>query len=296
MEITLIEKTIKDVPILELVQKDRSSEALPTVFFYHGWKSRGEGVSSHALELARKGFRVVCPDAFQHGARYNVNIQRHRDTTIYYQVIQHNLMEFPILVETYKSEQLTNDTIGVAGVSLGAVTASMLFCRYDWIHSAVLLEGSPAPRTFTKEIYKKLREYYQKTNDTVAESELKDSYAEVHEQLAIYDLMENPQNVAHRPLLIWHGKDDPVADVKYDQEFFEKIQSYDEGERVHAIFSEKSDHRVPYHISYMTAAFFEQVIKDQDIPIAWQIVHEDMAEKFGKHPEKRFCYHLDSFE
>lgn len=111
-------------------------------------------------------------------------------------------MEFPILIETYKSEQLTNDTIGVAGVSLGAVTASMLFCHYDWIHSAVLLEVSPAPRTFTKEIYKKLREYYQKTNDTAAESELKDSYAEVHEQLAIYDWVENPQNVAHRPLLI----------------------------------------------------------------------------------------------
>lgn len=65
---------------------------------------------------------------------------------------------------------------------------------------------------------------------------------------------------------------------------------------MHAVFSEKSDHRVPYHISYMIAAFFEQVIKDQDMPTAWQIVHEDLAEKFGKHPEKRFRYHLDSFE
>lgn len=88
MGITLIEKTIKDVPILELVQKDRSSEALPTVFFYHGWKSRSESVSSHALELTRKGFRVVCSDAFQHGACYNVNIQRHRDTAIQRSIIK----------------------------------------------------------------------------------------------------------------------------------------------------------------------------------------------------------------
>lgn len=294
MEISVKEKIVADVPLLEFVEQKKAETPMPTVIFYHGWKSRREGVLGHAFELAKKGFRVVCPDAYEHGERHDARTKR--DLNTYYQVVQHNLMEFKPLVQAYRDQHLTDDSVGVAGVSMGAVTASMLFCYYDWIYAGVLLEGAPAPRTFTKEIYEKLIAYYEETHDTTAAAQLQATYEEVHQNLNHYDLMENPQRLANRPLLIWHGKDDPVADVRYDNEFFKKAKIYDEGKYVHAVFSEKSDHRVPYHISYLTAAFFDQTIASRPIPGRWAAVQQAMAEKFGEHPEERFHYQLDSFE
>lgn len=43
---------------------------LPTLFFYHGFLSSKLVYSYFAVALAQVGFRVIMPDADEHGARF----------------------------------------------------------------------------------------------------------------------------------------------------------------------------------------------------------------------------------
>ncbi|VTP59976.1 esterase [Serratia rubidaea] len=43
----------------------------PTVFFYHGYCSSKEVYAYFGYALAKAGFRVILPDADQHGERYH---------------------------------------------------------------------------------------------------------------------------------------------------------------------------------------------------------------------------------
>lgn len=60
-----------DYEILQAFPAGLGEQPLPTIIFYHGFTSSKLVYSYFAVALAQAGFRVVMPDAPEHGARFN---------------------------------------------------------------------------------------------------------------------------------------------------------------------------------------------------------------------------------
>ena len=62
-------KAIQNIPVFEVYKDENKNKVLPLIVFYHGWESRKERVLEYGYTLAKKGFRVVLPEALNHGER-----------------------------------------------------------------------------------------------------------------------------------------------------------------------------------------------------------------------------------
>ena len=56
--------------VLHAYPQGAADTALPCIVFYHGFTSSKLVYSYFAVALAEAGFRVIMPDAAEHGARY----------------------------------------------------------------------------------------------------------------------------------------------------------------------------------------------------------------------------------
>ncbi len=79
--------------ILHACPQESLDKPLPCIVFYHGFTSSKLVYSYFAVALAEAGFRVIMPDAPEHGARYQGDeagrMQR------FWPILQQNFREFP---------------------------------------------------------------------------------------------------------------------------------------------------------------------------------------------------------
>lgn len=72
-----------------------AEKPLPVIVFYHGFTSSKLVYSYFAVALAEAGFRVIMPDAAEHGARFYGDdagrMQR------FWPILRQNFLEFPAL-------------------------------------------------------------------------------------------------------------------------------------------------------------------------------------------------------
>ncbi|STU01909.1 esterase [Klebsiella quasipneumoniae] len=104
--------------ILHACPQESLDKPLPCIVFYHGFTSSKLVYSYFAVALAQAGFRVIMPDAPEHGARY------HGDETgrmqRFWPILQQNFSEFPALREAIIAEGwLEGERLAVAGASMG---------------------------------------------------------------------------------------------------------------------------------------------------------------------------------
>lgn len=131
-----------EYPVLELNDSNLRDEALPLAFFYHGWEGCKEKVLTQGYEIAKRGFRVVIPDAQYHGERM-VGGPAKTHFLEFWQIIADSVAEFPKIVDYYEETTgIKDDFVGVSGLSMGGITTCALMASYDWISSAVCLMGS----------------------------------------------------------------------------------------------------------------------------------------------------------
>lgn len=108
--------------ILHACPQESLDKPLPCIVFYHGFTSSKLVYSYFAVALAEAGFRVIMPDAPEHGARYQGDeagrMQR------FWPILQQNFREFPALREAIIAEGwLEGERLAVAGASMGGMTA-----------------------------------------------------------------------------------------------------------------------------------------------------------------------------
>ena len=88
--------------ILHACPQESLDKPLPCIVFYHGFTSSKLVYSYFAVALAEAGFRVIMPDAPEHGARYQGDeagrMQR------FWPILQQNFREFPALREAIIAE------------------------------------------------------------------------------------------------------------------------------------------------------------------------------------------------
>lgn len=127
--------------VLHAFPEGKLAVPLPCVVFYHGFTSSSLVYSYFAVALAQAGFRVVMPDAPEHGARFGGDSQGriHR----FWQILQQNMQEFATLRAAIQAENwLLDGRLAVGGASMGGMAALGIMTRHREVKCGASLMGS----------------------------------------------------------------------------------------------------------------------------------------------------------
>lgn len=249
MKIAVRKRKIGNIPVLEVVPEHLIYEPLPLIIYYHGWQTSKELVLTQGRKLARENFRVILPDAANHGERKTQLSEI--PSLIFWQSIHTNLFEFSYLVDFFENLGLVNRQIAVGGVSMGGMTTCGLLCQHSEITAAACVMGSPSMIGYRERIQK---------HAGAAGFFVPDDYQLLLGWIEAYDLQTQPEKLAGRPLLFWHGTEDekiPYADVEtFVQGNPEANLTFISREERHLVRGETMDQ--------VTAFFVEQLGKSTD--------------------------------
>lgn len=243
-----------EYPVLELNDSNLRDESLPLVFFYHGWEGCKEKVLTQGYEIAKRGFRVVIPDAQNHGERM-VGGPAKTHFLEFWQIIADSVAEFPKIVDYYeKTTGIKDDFVGVSGLSMGGITTCALMASYDWISSAVCLMGSPCPVEFAKKLIASMPEVKNVPQQYV-DSQL--------QALRAIDLSLAPEKIAARPFHFWHGTADQIVPYKPTKAFYDRIKDEDYAQKTTFTTTEKAVHKVSYETTVEMAEKFAEYYENR---------------------------------
>lgn len=226
MDLKIQKRMLSTIPLLEVVPEKHKNDRMPLIIFYHGWQLSKEMILTQGRYLAQEGFRVILPDAENHGERKRemTNIP----SLTFWQSIHTNLFEFGYIVDHFQRLGLADDRIGVGGLSMGGITTCALLTQHPEITAAACLMGSPKPV-----------EYRDRIAQHASHMDIffpKD-YENLLKWIPEYDLSLNPETLNGRPLFFWHGQQDNVVPYDHVVEFVEEnkdkknIEFIDENER-----------------------------------------------------------------
>ncbi len=246
MKLTIRKRTLGTIPLLEVVQKENRNKLLPLIVYYHGWQSSKELVLTQGRKLAQAGFRVLLPDAANHGDRYQ-EMTRIPSLT-FWQSIHTNLFEFGFIVNHFRKLGLADDRIGVGGVSMGGFTTCALLTHNPEIKAAACVMGSPKPVAYRDRILKRAKEmnrFYPH------------DYESLLSWIPSYDLSLRPETLAGRPLLFWHGTQDRIVPYEDTAAFIKEnqipnVRFIEEGEK-HLVKGPTMDEITSFFVREMTS-------------------------------------------
>lgn len=244
---------IKSIPLLHVVKEDIRLEKLPLVIFIHGFMSVKERNLHYAYLLAEAGFRVILPEAVYHGER-DQGLDEKGFFVRFWEIVLHTIHDIKLLKEFYEGKGLVDsERIGLAGTSMGGIVTLGALTKYKWIKTAVSLMGMPAYEQFS------LWQLDQLKNQGV---NLPISEEQIHQQLEIlreFDLSNQPEKLANRPLLFWHGKKDPLVPYPLTFQFFKQIEPIYKKvpDRLKFITDEGAGHNVSVEGVKATVQWFE---------------------------------------
>lgn len=251
MKISIRHRYIKKIPVLEVVLDEYKDKKLPLVIYYHGWQSAKELSLTQARKLANQGLRVILPDAMNHGERKTGAISSIPSVT-FWSSIQYNIIEFSVIVRYFKKRGLIeNDKIGVGGVSMGGITTCALLTQHEEIKVAACMMGTPAPLRYIERVMERAEEM-----DFYVPEDLPLLLSWV----AHYDLSKEPETLAQRPVLFWHGTKDAKIPYEDMEEFYQ--ENADKPYMVNSQFITGVDegHLVRGEMMDKVAAFFAKTL------------------------------------
>ncbi|KAF1299984.1 alpha/beta fold hydrolase [Enterococcus sp. JM9B] len=228
MKLTIRKRRVGNIPLLEVVEENAIYEPLPLLVYYHGWQTAKELVLTQGRKLARAGFRVILPDAANHGER-KAQVSEIPSLT-FWNSIQTNLFEFGYLVDYFENLGLSNGELYVGGVSMGGMTTCALLTQHPTIKAAACVMGSPAPVTYRQRIT---------THATAAGFYLPKDYQTLLSWIEAYDLSLHPETLGERPLFFWHGTTDQKIPIEQVTNFVdhhpEKLITFIQEEEGHLV-------------------------------------------------------------
>lgn len=187
--------------VLHAFPSGQHTTPLPTIIFYHGFTSSGLVYSYFAVALAQAGFRVIMPDAAEHGARFNGDGQTRLSR--FWQILQQNMQEFAALRAAIDAENwLLEERLAVAGASMGGMTALGIMTRHPEVKCVASLMGSGYFTRLAHTLFPPL------PLETPAQEE---AFSHIIAPLAKWEVSQQLERLADRPLLLWHGQDDDVV-------------------------------------------------------------------------------------
>ncbi|MFC4619663.1 alpha/beta fold hydrolase [Camelliibacillus cellulosilyticus] len=228
---------IAGIPAIQVEEAGADQQALPLFIFWHGWTSGNESHMNIAYLAAKRGFRVVLPDAVGHNSRLEALSEEERNFG-FWQVVLQSIHETNRIKDYFIEEGLIqNGRIALAGSSMGAVITLGSLAVYDWIQAAGSLMGTPYYEAFARHLV----EAYRQAGITLPYSDEK--IEALIRELEPYDLGRNPDRLNGRPIFFWHGQADQTVPYKESRRFYEKLMANGYKNATY-LTDEKADHKV----------------------------------------------------
>lgn len=232
---------IADNDVLHAFPKGAQSESLPCIVFYHGFTSSNIVYSYFAVALAQAGFRVIMPEAEDHGSRFGGDESRR--LTQFWQILLTNFQSFPAIRDDIIARGWgERGRIGVAGASMGGMTALGIMTRHPDIRCVASLMGSG---------------YFSQLSSSLFPPE-PSAQPEVRAALAEWDVNGRWSSLAARPLLLWHGEDDDVVPAGESHRLHQAMMQQGLDDNMTCRWQAGVRHRITPEALAETVAFFEK--------------------------------------
>ncbi|POP41039.1 esterase [Superficieibacter electus] len=229
-------RTLANIEILHAFPSGKGNQPLPCIVFYHGFTSSKLVYSYFAVALAQAGFRVVMPDAREHGARYQGDEQGRMQH--FWQILQENFHEFSALRDAIVAQGwVDGQRLAVAGASMGGMTALGLMTQHPEITCVACLMGSG---------------YFMQLSRTLFPAQ------EEQPALARWDVTQQLPALANRPLLLWHGEEDDVVPAVETLRLQQALSSAGLDQHLTCQWQAGVRHRITPEALSATVAFFNQ--------------------------------------
>ena len=224
------------------VPAGKLSQPLPVVIFYHGFTSSKLVYSYFAVALAQAGFRVVMPDAPDHGARFTGDEQARQGQ--FWPILHGNLTEFAALRDgLYQARLVADERLAVAGASMGGMTALGIMARHPEVKCVASLMGSG---------------YFTSLAPTLFPPQPSASFAEMVSPLADWEVTTRLPRLADRPLLLWHGEEDDVVPAAETFRLQQALRHEGLDKNLTCLWEAGVKHRITPTALDATVAFFRQ--------------------------------------
>lgn len=224
------------------VPAGKLSQPLPVVIFYHGFTSSKLVYSYFAVALAQAGFRVVMPDAPDHGARFTGDEQARLGQ--FWPILHGSLTEFAALLDgLYQAGLVADERLAVAGASMGGMTALGIMARHPEVKCVASLMGSG---------------YFTSLAPTLFPPQPSASFAEMVSPLADWEVTTRLPRLADRPLLLWHGKEDDVVPAAETFRLQQALRHEGLDKNLTCLWEAGVKHRITPTALDATVAFFRQ--------------------------------------
>lgn len=256
---TMNYEIIAGVPVLHVAGQNEWEEKLPVIFFIHGFTSAKEHNLHYAYLLAKQGFRVILPEVYLHGERFEegVDVNSNQLYLYFWDMVIRTINELAAMKhELMERDIIDEQRIGMAGVSMGGIVTLGALTQYKWIKVAASLMGCPAYEQLSIAQIDSMKK--NKIHIPFTDQELDEKL----QPLAAYDLSNQPEYLANRPLLFWHGKADPVVPYHFAYEFYcENITRYNENPgKLKFILDSNAGHKVTRNGVLETVQWFDKFL------------------------------------
>lgn len=212
------EEMWKHIPLLHIVEERYEKKNVPVVLFLHGFTSAKEHNLHYAYNLAKKGVRVLLPDAHLHGAR-SEQLDEIELALRFWEIVMTSIEEVKILQDELKIRNLVDqEKVALGGTSMGGITTLGSLAIYDWIDASIVMMGSPG---FVELSKAQMAEFVNRGFKLPVTEEEKN---QLLDQLSLFDLTKNPSALNKRPVYFWHGKKDPVVPYAPTYQFYEEVK------------------------------------------------------------------------
>lgn len=213
------EETWNNIPLLHIVEDQYVNQEVPVVIFLHGFTSAKEHNLHYAYNIAKKGIRVLLPDACLHGKRAE-RLDEVELSLRFWEIVLTSIEELGFIRKELETQQLISTAkIGVGGTSMGAITTLGSLTVYDWIDTAVSMMGAPGFVQLANAQIKRFEQDGFKLPISTEET------AELFDKLSTFDLTKHPNYLNNRPVYFWHGKADPVVPYTPTYTFYEQVKN-----------------------------------------------------------------------
>ncbi|WP_418025252.1 esterase (plasmid) [Paracoccus sp. TD-10] len=197
--IELHEDIHRGIAFLEAVPAGARDRELPVLFVLHSFGVSKELVAYFGLMGARRGMRVILPEAPGHGARV---IPDPADRALHFWDILCDYVDELATLREGLLPRIGGGGVALAGTSMGAFAALAATARHDFVTATAAYMGTAYFRDAARTIFPPLRRWWP---EQAGEHDAKLS------RIADYDPSDRLDTLSAKPLYLWHGARDDVV-------------------------------------------------------------------------------------
>lgn len=244
--IEIYTETLAGTEVLHAVPAGAHAAALDTVVVYHGFTSSKTVYSYFAVALAQAGFRVIMPDAPDHGTRFSRDAAARRQH--FWQILKRNIDEFvPLQQALLNAGLIKPERLYVAGASMGGMTALALMSAHPSLRAVACLMGSGYFSTLARMLFP------PNALQTAADEQ---AFAAVLAPLKPYEAGQALPRLGNRPLLLWHGQNDEVVPAMETFRLQQALQQQGLDKHLTCLWEKGVPHRITASALEATVTFF----------------------------------------